>query len=113
MLHGLHGRLHGAVAGHDDHKSFRALRFDLAEGFEAAGAGQAEIEQNGVDALGLQQAISMLGGIGNMGNETQGQRDLAASVADGAFIVDDEQVEKIRGHDLRGGEGVELQRLMS
>ena len=106
MLHGLHGRLHGAVAGHHDHESFRALRFDLAEGFEAAGAGQAEIKQNGVDALGLQHAIGMLGGIGDMGNETQGERDLAASVADGAFIVDNKQVQKIGGHDLRGGEGV-------
>ena len=113
MLHGLHGRLHRAVARHHDHESFGALGFDMAESLEAARAGQAQIEQNGVDALGLQQAIGMLGGIGDMGDEAQGQSDLAASVADGAFVVDDEEVEKIGGHDLRSGDGSELLRLTS
>jgi hypothetical protein len=40
----------------------------------------------------LQQAIGVLGGVGNMGDETEGQGDLAASVSDGAFVVDDEEV---------------------
>jgi hypothetical protein len=48
----------------------------------------------------------MFGGIGDMGHEAQGECDFAASVADGAFIVNDEKVEKIRGHDLRSGDGV-------
>ena len=74
---------------------------DLAESLQAAGAGQAQVEQNGVDALGLQQAIGVLGGIGDVGDETEGQRDLTASIADGAFVIDDEEVEKISGHDLR------------
>jgi hypothetical protein len=80
--------------------------FDLTRSFDAARAGQAQVEQHGINALNLQQAIGVLGGIGNVGDEAQGQRDLAASVADGAFIVDDEEVQEICGHDLRSGEDV-------
>jgi hypothetical protein len=48
----------------------------------------------------------MFGGVGYMSNEAQGERDLAARVADGAFVIDDEEVEEVGGHDLRSGEGV-------
>jgi hypothetical protein len=73
VLHGLHRRLHRAVAGHDDHQGFRTLGLDLAESFQAACAGQAQIEQNGIDGLGLQQAKGVLGGIGDVGVEAEGQ----------------------------------------
>ena len=46
----------------------------------------------------------MFGGIGDMSHEAEGQRDFAASFANGALIIDDEQVEKIGGHNLRGGD---------
>ncbi len=82
------------------------MGFDLAESFQPARTGQSEIEQNGVDALGLQEAIGVLGGVGDMGDETQGQSDLAAGITDGAFVVDDEKIEEVCGHDLRIGEGV-------
>ena len=80
------------------------MGFDLAEGFQAVRAGQAQIEQNGVDSLGLQQAKGVLGGIGNMGSESEGNSDFAASLADGSFVVDDEEVEKVGAQDLRLGD---------
>jgi hypothetical protein len=106
ILHGLHGRLHRAIAGHDDDEGFGALGLDVAESFQAARAGQTQIEQNGIDGLGLQQAVGMFGGIGNVSDEAQREGDLAASVANGTLVVDDEQVKKIGAHDLRGGDGV-------
>src|SRR6267378_7275936 len=39
ILHGLHRRLHGAVAGDDDHESFGTLGLDLAKSLQAPSSG--------------------------------------------------------------------------
>lgn len=43
----------------------------------------------------------MLGGVGNQGSESERLRNLAAGFADGPFIVNDEEVKKVSGFDLR------------
>jgi hypothetical protein len=104
MFHGLDRRLHRSVPGNDDHKRFRTLGFDVPESFETTRSGEPEVEQDGIDGLGLEQAISLFGGIGYMRHEPEGAGDFAASFPDGAFVVDDEKVEIIGGQNLRGGD---------
>jgi hypothetical protein len=104
MFHGLDRRLHSSVSGYDDHQRFRALSLDLPQGFKTIRTGQSQVEQHGVDGLSLQQAIGVFGGIGDMRSKTQGAGDFAASFPDGAFVIDDEEVEKIGGQNLRCGE---------
>ncbi len=99
MLHGLQRRLHRAVAGHQDHQSLGTLRLDVAEGLQAVDAGEPQIEQNGVDAMGLQRAISLLGAVGDIGGEAQ-REDFAARHADRTFVVDDQEVKKVGGQNL-------------
>ncbi len=64
-------RLHRAVPRHHDDQSFRTLRFDLAERFKAARSRKAQVKQDGIDGLGLQQAKGVLCGISNMGHEAR------------------------------------------
>ena len=41
-----------------------------------------------------------------MSGETQRHGDFAASIPDGAFVIHNEQVKKVRGQDLRSGNRV-------
>jgi hypothetical protein len=92
------------VAGHHDDESVGMMGFDTAESLQATGPGQSQIEQNGIDSLALQQAKGMLGGIGHVGHETEGRGDFPACVADGSLVVNDEEVQKIGGQNLGGGD---------
>jgi hypothetical protein len=64
IFHGLHRGLHSAVAGDDDDYGFRTSFLDAAKRIETAGAGQAQVEKDGVEGLGVEKAVGMLGGIG-------------------------------------------------
>jgi hypothetical protein len=101
MLHGLHGRLHGAIAGDHDDDGLRTAVLDAAQGFQPAGAGKAQVEEDSVNGLDFEQAKRVLGGVGHEGVEAQRLGDVAAGLADGALIVNDEEVEKISGLNLR------------
>ncbi len=67
ILHGLHRRLHGAVAGHHDDHSLGTAFLDAAQRIQASGTGQAQVEQDSVEGLGVEKPVSLLGGIGHMG----------------------------------------------
>ena len=103
ILHGLHGRLHGAIAGHHDDDGLGPPVLDAPQRVESACARQAQIEQHGIKGLGVEQAVSVLGGIGYIGGVSERLRDFAASLADGSFIVHNQKVKKIGGFDLRCG----------
>jgi len=77
--------------------------FDVPESFETTRSGEPEVEQDGIDGLGLEQAISLFGGVGYMRHEPERAGDFAAGFPDRAFIVDDEKVEIIGGHNLSVG----------
>ena len=96
VLHRLHRRLHGGVAGDDDDHGFRTAALDLAQHLQPAGPRQPQIQQHHVDPGGLQDAIGMFGVIRNIGGEADRLRDFAASVPNGPLVVDDQQVQQIR-----------------
>ena len=99
-FHRLHRRVHGAVAGHhDDHRIGTPLP-DLAQSVEPSRPRQLQVQQHHVDALRLQLAIGVFGGIGDHAVEAERLRHFAAHVADGALIVDDHEVQKIGWLDL-------------
>ena len=102
ILHRLHRRLHSAVACHYHNHRIWPAAFDLVDRFQAAGSRQTEIEEHGIDALGLQDAIRVFSRICAEGIEPQQLSNLPARFPDGAFIVHDEQVQKIRSFNLSG-----------
>jgi hypothetical protein len=55
---------------------------DAAKGVQAAGAGQAQIEQDGVEGLCVEKPVGVFGGIGHVGRESQRLRNFAAGLAD-------------------------------
>ena len=78
------------------------MLLDGMQGFEAARARQPQVEQHGVGARAVEQAVGLLGGLRHLGVESERLRHLAAGLADGAVIVHDQEVQEIRSLDLRG-----------
>jgi hypothetical protein len=99
-LHGLHGRRDGGIAGDDDHHRIRTPAFHGAQRFQAAGAGQLEIEEHDVNVLGVEHLVGVLRAIGDEGVEAGGLRRIAAAFANGAFVVHHQQVEQVGAGNL-------------
>jgi hypothetical protein len=68
------------------------MRRSAAKRVQAACAGQTQIEQDGVEGLCVEKPVSVFGGIGHRGGESQRLRYFAAGFADRSFVVDDQKV---------------------
>ena len=90
LLHGLDGRLHGAVGGHDHHLGIGALPADAAEEGQPVDARHADVEEDQVERLLL--------GLPKRGGAVLHRRDLVAGAAEAlledpaesVFVVGDE-----------------------
>ena len=100
VLHGLHRRLDRAVPGHHHYDRIGTAGLDLMQRLEATHARQFQIEQNDVDAMRVDDAIGVLSGLGHERTKAEGLPYLAASFADGAFIVHNDQIQEVRTFDL-------------
>ena len=100
VFHSVHGGLNGAVAGHNHHDSIGALLLDLVQRFQASGAGQLEVQQYGINVLRFQNAVCVFGRIGHEAVVAQRLRYLAAGFANGAFVIHDQEIQKIGSLDL-------------
>jgi hypothetical protein len=61
VLHGLHRRLDGAIAGHYNHDRLGTPLLDTPQCIKPASAGQAQVEQNGIECLQIEHAVRLLG----------------------------------------------------
>src|SRR6266446_4122848 len=90
LLHGLDGRLHGAVGGHDHHLRIGALPADAAEEGQPVDARHADVEEDQIEGLRL--------GLPKRGGAVLDGRDLVAGSAEAlledpaeaVFVVGDE-----------------------
>jgi hypothetical protein len=103
ILHRLNRRLHRAVARHNHDHRVRTQALDVVEGLDSARAGQAQIEQNRIDALRFQHPVSMFRRVSTESIESQGLGHFATGLPYGALIVNDKQVQKVCALDLSGG----------
>jgi hypothetical protein len=78
------------------------MLLDRVQHFQAAGPGQAQVQQHGVGARTVQQPVGLFGGFRHLRVESERLRHLAASLADGAVVVHDQKVQEVRSLDLRG-----------
>ena len=100
ILHRLHGGLHSAIARHDHDHRVRTKALDAIQRLQSPCTGQAQIEQHGVNALRIQQAVRMLGRIGDEGIEAQRLCDLAAGLANGTLVINNQDVQEIGSLNL-------------
>jgi len=59
------------VAGDDDDQRLGAMLSDVMQSVEAARAGQAQVEEDGVGARAVEQAVGLFGGLGGLGVEAE------------------------------------------
>src|SRR6266852_9592358 len=78
------------------------MLLDGMQSLEAARARQPQVQQHGVGAGAVEQAVGLFGGLRHLRVESERLRYLAARLADGAVIVHDQEVQEIRSLDLRG-----------
>ena len=96
--HGLHGRLHRAVGGHDDNLLVRPLLLEFVEERQAILAGHAQVGEDDVEER-LGQRRTGLEGILRGGNLVTGRLELV--LEDGALdalIVNDQDLHSLPGH---------------
>ena len=66
------------------------------QGFQAARARQPHVEQHGVGAGAVEQPVGLLCVVCNVGGVADSLGYVAAALADGPLIIDDEQVQQVR-----------------
>ena len=95
MAHGLHGRLHRAVTGHeqDDRRATRLLQ-PLQEG-EAVHFRQHEVRQHHRRVLGLDEIQRLLAGGGGLDFVPPLPDETGEAFALGRLVVDDEDLARL------------------
>ena len=91
-FHRLHGGLYRGVSGHHDYDGIRTPLPNQAQRLQTRCPGSFEIQQHGIDALGIEHLVGLLRVFGHEGVEPHGLRGLATSVPNGALVIHYQQV---------------------
>ena len=93
----VHDIVHGAVGGNHDDRQIGMALLDLREQFEAALAGQSQVQQQQVEAVLIEnlQPLFAVGGQGD-GIALQGEQHFER-LADGGLVVDDQNAGQATG----------------
>ena len=100
---GLHRGLHRAVAADHDHRQVGEALADDAQPLQAVHTGQPDVEQDQVHILLVEQLQPLLGRTGGQRGEALVAENAREGLADGGFVVDDEDgIGHGRGREQRG-----------